>query len=152
MTSAPKLDILVVPGPPPSYQATEAVKTFIKATHASGAHVLSICSGIVPVAASGILDGKVATAPLGMIPIVRQFFPAVKWEDTRRWEKATGENGAGEVWTSGGVLNGVDLVVAFLREKFVNMAAEAMITIAGVSERAREYSEIEKGMGGMSLA
>ena len=149
MTSAPKLDILVVPGPPPSYQATEAVKTFIKATHASGAHVLSICSGIVPVAASGILDGKVATAPLGMIPIVRQFFPAVKWEDTRRWEKATGENGAGEVWTSGGVLNGVDLVVAFLREKFVKTAAEAMISIASVSERAREYSEAEKKASAM---
>ena len=94
LENAPKLDILVVPGPPPTYQASDAVKEFIKSVHASGADVLSICSGILPVAASGILDGKVGTGPLGIIPMLRQFFPAVKWEGTRRWEKTGGESGA----------------------------------------------------------
>ena len=86
-----------------------------------------------------------------MMPIFRQLFPAVKWEDARRWEKAVGGNGEGEVWTSGGVLNGIDLMVAYLREKFAKPAAEAMIMMAGVSERPLEYSQAEKGIGGMSF-
>lgn len=151
MANAPKLDILVVPGPPPNYQTTDAVKAFISSTHTSGGTILSICSGILPVAASGVLDGKIGTGPLGFIPLLRASFPAVKWEDARRWEKAAGEGGTGEVWTSGAVLNGLDLIVAFLREKFVKPAAEAMIMLSGVGERAREYSEAEKGMGGMSF-
>ncbi|KZV61097.1 class I glutamine amidotransferase-like protein [Peniophora sp. CONT] len=145
--TAPKLDILVVPGPPPAYRANEATKSFIKGTYESGAHVLSVCTGILAVAASGILDDKIGTGPIGMIPMLREFFPKVKWNDARRYERNAAEGTAGQVWSSGSILDGVDEVAAFVREHFAAEIAECTMYMASVPERSAEYSKMEKEWG-----
>ncbi|KZV61096.1 class I glutamine amidotransferase-like protein [Peniophora sp. CONT] len=150
--SAPKLDILVVPGPAPDYRANEAIRSFIKSANESGAHVLSVCTGILAVAASGVLDSKLGTGPLGMIPMLRELFPNVKWNDTRRYERNAVEGTAGQVWSSGSVLDGVDEVAAFVREHFAAEIAEPMIYLASVPERSVEYSKMEKEWGDKSVA
>ncbi|VDB94202.1 unnamed protein product [Peniophora sp. CBMAI 1063] len=145
--NAPKLDILVVPGPPLDYVPTEAIKTLIKSTNAAGGHILSVCSGIIAVAPSGVLDGKVGTAPLAMIPTLRKLYPKVQWNDTRRYEKNEAEGTNGEVWSSGSILDGIDEVAAFVRAHWAPEIAEPMLYGASVPERSAEYSKTEKEWG-----
>ncbi|KZV71535.1 class I glutamine amidotransferase-like protein [Peniophora sp. CONT] len=144
---APKLDILVVPGPPPDYRATEIVKTFIKSTNDSGGHILSVCSGILAVAASGVLDGKVGTGPYPMIGMLRELFPKVKWSNERRYERNAAEGTAGQVWSSGSVLDGIDEVAAFIREHWAPEIAEPLLYGVSVPERPAEYSKMEREWG-----
>ncbi|KZV71536.1 class I glutamine amidotransferase-like protein [Peniophora sp. CONT] len=145
--NAPKLDILVVPGPSPDYRATEIVKTFIKSTNDAGGHILSVCSGALAVAASGVLDGKVGTGPYPMIGMLRELFPKVKWSDARRYERNAAEGTAGQVWSSGGVSNGIDEAAAFVREHWAPEVAELFLYEASVPERPAEYSQMEKEWG-----
>lgn len=111
-----------------------------------------MCSGILAVAASGILDGKVGTGPIGLVPTLRKLFPEVKWNDTRRWERNAAEGAAGQVWSSGSVLDGIDEAAAFVREHFAADIAEPMIYMASVPERPVEYSKAEKEWGDKSAA
>ncbi|KAF9634987.1 ThiJ/PfpI [Lasiodiplodia theobromae] len=146
LTTAPKLDIMIIPGTSADPTTRPAIDRFIKSAVAGGTAVLSICSGIFPTAASGILDGLVATAPLGVLSLVRERFPNVKWVSKCRWEKCGGAGGQGEIWTSGAVANGVDLTCEFMRQKFPEsrQLVDFMIALSGIAERRREYSMKEK--------
>ena len=106
-----------------------------------------MCSGILSVAASGILDGKVATGPLSMVPMLRELFPKVLFRDTHRWEKSEAHGGCGEVWSSGSIIDGVDEAAAFVRAHWPAEIAEPMIYAASVPERPVEYSDMEKEWG-----
>jgi transcriptional regulator GlxA family with amidase domain len=94
-TVAPgKLDILMIPGPPPGMVVEEPVLAFVRAHVQSGVDLLTICSGVFVAAQAGVLDGKHATGTRGVADMLARDYPAVKWEDKRYWND-------GRIWTSG---------------------------------------------------
>lgn len=93
--SAPgRLNILIVPGPDPAMVISESCKSFIKKHAEKKAIIMSVCTGIFPLAHAGVVKGKRATGPRALLPELRKLFPGATWED-RRWVND------GSVWTSG---------------------------------------------------
>ncbi|KAH7021769.1 class I glutamine amidotransferase-like protein [Macrophomina phaseolina] len=148
LATAPPLDILFIPGPPPVFVNRPAVDAYIQSAVARGTTILSICTGAFPVAAAGVLDGRTATAPLSILGMLRNAHPQVQWESARRFEKSVGVDGKGEIWTSGCVANGIDLVCAFMRDRFPESRAliDLIIPFAGFPDRDVEYDEKEKAV------
>ena len=85
---------------------------------------------------SGILAGRTATAPRGLLPILQADFRGVKWED-KRWAND------GKLWTGGGLMNGFDALAAFLRHAsgtmFDPQVMSLMLDVADVGARGQEY-------------
>lgn len=134
----------MIPGPPPNFVASEAVGAFIRAQAEHATAVLSVCTGIMPLAQSGVLKGKTATGPLPLIPTaLRHGFPDTKWEDERRWTRD------GNVWTSGGITNGLDMMAGFMRTYYGDrpQLVELVLGAANVGDRPVEYREEEKRFG-----
>lgn len=89
-----KLDILLVPGTDPATRPAEAVLEFVRRHVQSGVDLLAICTGVFVTTHSGVLDGKHATAPRGMLDDIMRSFPNVKWQDKRYIND-------GKIWTTG---------------------------------------------------
>lgn len=117
-----------------SYTATETELAFIRKAHDDCSAFLSICGRCVHPLAAGSLEGKTATAPRPMVEMLRQSAPGVKWVE-RRWTHD------GKMWTSGALLNGLDLMVAFVREVFGERAGlvTSAIEIGAWPCRGAEY-------------
>lgn len=95
------LDILLIPGPDPTAVFDEEVLGFVR-SHANWrgkgkevTDVLSVCTGCTVLGQSGVLKGRNASGPRGIIPKLRQDFPDTKWVDDKRWVKD------GNIWSSG---------------------------------------------------
>ena len=95
-----KVDILLIPGPDPRQLPSEPVLKFVRA-HAEkdGCVVMTICTGVYVAGHAGILNGRTATGPRGLLITgeLQKKFPEVKWID-KRWVKD------GDVWCSGTLL------------------------------------------------
>jgi transcriptional regulator GlxA family with amidase domain len=96
-----KLDVLLIPGPDPATIFEEEALQFVRA-HATWANncgkkadILSICTGCILLAQSGVVKGKNANGPRAVIPMLRQKYPDVKWIDDKRWTRD------GNIWSSG---------------------------------------------------
>jgi putative intracellular protease/amidase len=89
------LDILLIPGPNPAIIITPEVKEFVQG-HAAVKEttVLIVCVAAFVAAQAGILDGKTATGPRGLLPQLKEKYTHVKWI-TKRWAVD------GNIWTSG---------------------------------------------------
>jgi len=90
-----KLDILIIPGPRPSFQIPDDVKAFVQG-HAAVEKtiVMTICIGIFVAAQAGILHGKTATGTGGFLPELEEKYKDVNWV-RRRWAVD------GNFWSSG---------------------------------------------------
>jgi transcriptional regulator GlxA family with amidase domain len=95
------LDILLVPGPNPATIFDAEVLDFVNG-HAAwrgndgrSTDILSVCTGCIILGQSGILKGKKASGPRGLVPKLRKDFPDTTWVDDKRWVKE------GSIWTSG---------------------------------------------------
>ncbi len=93
--SSGKLDVLMIPGPDPSAITSEESKAFIAEHYDKGKKILSVCTGIFPVASSGILKRKRASGPRAFISSLKASFPDTAWDSTRRFVRD------GNIWTSG---------------------------------------------------
>lgn len=51
----------------------------LRAAHASGARLVTICSGVFVLAAAGLLDGRRATTHWRYAETLRQRYPASRW-------------------------------------------------------------------------
>ncbi|KAL5523975.1 hypothetical protein ACEPAG_8148 [Sanghuangporus baumii] len=138
LDSVDALDILLIPGPAPSYVPSPQTIAFIQKQTASAKAVLIICSGILPTAFSGILANKRATAPLVLLPTLREKMPNVDWV-AKRW--TTDDDDKKKIWTSGGVTNGTDMVAAYLKENFDPQLVNLICALADVGDRGQEYPE-----------
>lgn len=76
---------------------------WLRARHAEGAIVASICSGAAFLAEAGLLDGRRATTHWATAEMLRQRYPAVRWEP----DSFVTEDG--RVLCSGGVYAAIDL-------------------------------------------
>ncbi|KAK2873277.1 hypothetical protein FQN49_002467 [Arthroderma sp. PD_2] len=131
--SAENLDILMIPGPNPNFVPADSTLAFVRSHNDSGNVIMAICTGSYVAGYAGILDQKNATGPKGLISDLQAKFPGVKWDNSRRVVKD------GNIWTSGGVTNGNDLVAAYLRENCPLPLVNEILAIADVGDRKIEY-------------
>ncbi|PSN72221.1 ThiJ/PfpI family protein [Corynespora cassiicola Philippines] len=127
-----KLDILMIPGPPPGLKPAEEVLEFVRKQVSAGVDLITVCTGGFVAGYAGVLDGKVATGTRGVMDLLEKEFPKVKWVDKRYVRD-------GRVWTSGGITNGMDLVAVYMREKWPGVVSDVVIKLADVNVRPDNY-------------
>jgi transcriptional regulator GlxA family with amidase domain len=96
--------IILVPGPDPSTIFDEKVRAFLR-SHAEWrgedgktTDILSVCTGCILLGQAGLLKGKRASGPRGLLPSLAKQFPDTTWVDDKRWVIE------GNIWTSGEAL------------------------------------------------
>ncbi|KAI1434849.1 class I glutamine amidotransferase-like protein [Xylaria sp. CBS 124048] len=134
-----KLDIIYVPGPDPSIAFPEgAVDWLRRQGNTEGVDILSVCTGIFLCGAAGLLKGKAICGPRGMQDLIRQsgFEPKSMRGHELRWIQD------GNLWSSGGVTNGNDLVAAYCRalpQRFPPALVELVCELLDVGDRPQAY-------------
>ncbi|RAK89424.1 hypothetical protein BO79DRAFT_237186 [Aspergillus costaricaensis CBS 115574] len=107
--TCPPLDIVLIGAGQMGYQATTTEKDFLRKCYAECSAFLSVCGASDALLATGILEGKTATGPLSFLPLFREIAPGTNWVE-KRWVRD------GKMWTTGTLLNGLDMIAAFGRE------------------------------------
>jgi transcriptional regulator GlxA family with amidase domain len=105
-------DTVVVPGlhiDSAALAGTPAVHAALRAAHARGARVMSICTGAFVLAAAGLLDGRPATTHWAHAERFADRYPQVKLDPDVLFVDD------GDVLTSAGVAAGIDLCLHVVR-------------------------------------
>ncbi|KAK4228377.1 class I glutamine amidotransferase-like protein [Podospora fimiseda] len=107
------LQVLIVPGGP-GVRSNDLLQeiSFIKQIFPSLEYLITICTGASLAAQAGVLDGYRATTNKAAWWTITPLHPNVNWTVPARWVDD------GKVWSSSGVTAGMDLMYAFLREKY----------------------------------
>ncbi|WP_371479195.1 GlxA family transcriptional regulator [Kitasatospora sp. NBC_00315] len=114
-------DLVVVPGvEDPLSPVDPAVHAALRAVHAHGIPVASLCSGAFVLADAGLLDGRDATTHWALAGELAERHPAVRVDPTVLF------TGDGEIWTSAGVAAGIDLCLHLVRSAHGQQAAAAI--------------------------
>lgn len=106
-------DLVVVPGwrgldePVP-----EALCQALRAAHARGCQLLSICSGVFVLAASGLLDGRKATTHWRYTQALKTRYPAITVVEDVLYQDE------GDILTSAGSAAGIDLCLHVVRRNY----------------------------------
>ena len=120
-----------------TYDMSDEEKAYIRKVHSECHSFLFICAGFMPALQAGLLDGKHATGPREMLPMLRKDAPHVQWTE-KRWEHD------GKVWTSGALLNGQDMMRAWVEEN-MNVEEGSLpgigLAFGGWPVRDREYKD-----------
>ncbi|KAL2270880.1 hypothetical protein VTJ83DRAFT_251 [Remersonia thermophila] len=134
-----QLDVILLPGPDPAMDFN-AIKnaTGWLAAHAARPEtdILSICTGILVAGEAGILKGKKACGPRGVQGELAKKFKETEWVgEELRWVRD------GNIWSSGGVTNGNDLVGAYARlsGRIPGPVAEAALSLTETGDRPQRY-------------
>jgi putative intracellular protease/amidase len=99
--NAPRdLDILVLGGPNPASVA-DASLAFLREASLETKFILTVCTGGMWLAKSGVLDGKKATTNRMTLANAAKLWPEVKWTD-QRWVVEDGHSEGAQIWTAGG--------------------------------------------------
>jgi AraC family transcriptional regulator, transcriptional activator FtrA len=114
-------DIIVVPGwKGVDELVPEALCVKLRAAHARGARLASICSGAFVLAATGLLDGGVATTHWRYADALRRRFPNVEVDDASLYRSHD------RLFTSAGSAAGMDLLIEIIRQDFGSAAANTV--------------------------
>jgi transcriptional regulator GlxA family with amidase domain len=121
LDAAAQADLVVVPGIAAGAIAgqVEALDE-LRAAHARGARVMSICTGAFALAHAGLLDGRRATTHWAYCERLASRFPAVQVEPDVLYVDE------GDVLTSAGLSAGMDLCLHVIRADFGAAAAVAV--------------------------
>ena len=124
-----RADTVIVPGvPDPHADPPEPVLAALRAAHARGARVISICSGAFALAAAGLLDGLEAATHWRYAALLAERFPAVRVNADVLYLDA------GSVLTSAGTAAGIDLCLHLVRRdhgaEVANRVARRMVVAA----------------------
>lgn len=121
-----RADTIVIPGwqgadvPPPA-----ALVKKLRAAHARGARLCSICSGVFVLAATGLLDGKAATTHWRYAEKLRQRFPTIEVRPNELYVDA------GSIITSAGSAAGLDMMLHLVRQDYgarvANLVAQRLV-------------------------
>ncbi|KAL2168107.1 hypothetical protein VTG60DRAFT_371 [Thermothelomyces hinnuleus] len=142
-----QLDIVLVPGPDPTTdfsKLTEATDWLAAHGARPETDILCVCTGIYLCGAAGLLKGKRASGPRGLQRDLAKKFEAVQWVgEELRWVRD------GNLWTSGGVTNGNDLVAAYARTsgRIPGPVAEFGLVMVDVGDRPQRYSKGQVAFG-----
>ena len=114
-------DIIVVPGwKGADAPVPEALAARLRAAHARGARLASICSGAFVLAATGLLDGGTATTHWRYAETLRKRFPDVAVDDASLYRQHD------RIYTSAGSAAGIDLMIEIVRQDFGPAAANSV--------------------------
>ena len=114
-------DTVIVPGfDPPAWELPGAVLAALRAAHARGARVGSICTGAFALAEAGLLDGRRATTHWAHAARLARMYPAVEVDAEVLYVDE------GDVVTSAGVAAGIDLCLHLVRRDAGAEAANAI--------------------------
>ncbi|MEO8018575.1 MAG: GlxA family transcriptional regulator [Pseudomonadota bacterium] len=109
---AASIDTLVIAGGEGTRSAAKDARIvrFVSSCGAHARRVASVCSGAYILAATGLLDGRVATTHWTRSQDFARKFPLVKLDADRIFVKA------GKFWSSAGITAGIDLALALIAE------------------------------------
>jgi len=112
LDDAPALDTLVIPGGRGLRKPVvrQRLASWLRANARRCRRVVSVCTGIYGLAASGLLDGRRVTTHWRFASDVARQFPAVKMQANAIFMKD------GCFYTSAGVTAGIDLALALIEE------------------------------------
>ncbi|CZR68479.1 related to ThiJ/PfpI family protein [Phialocephala subalpina] len=134
-SSPPKdIDVLLVPGGFGS-RDPEIVKPaveFIAKIYPSLKWLLTICTGSVVAAKSGVLNGKKATTYKRMLEWGAREGPEVKWVQKGRWVED------GNVWSSSGIAAGIDLMYAWVAHVYGEEVSKGVADASEYVRRGRD--------------
>ena len=124
-----RADTVLLPGvPDPHEDPPEPVLAALRAAHARGARMVSICSGAFALAAAGLLDGLEAATHWRYAALLAERFPAVRVDAEVLYLDA------GSVLTSAGTAAGIDLCLHLVRRdhgaEVANRVARRMVVAA----------------------
>ncbi len=123
LQSAPKLDTIMIPGGSGLRRpnANRLVATWLKTRAPQTRRIVSVCTGIYGLAASGLLDGRRVTTHWRFAADAARRFPRLKVEPNAIFMKD------GKFYTSAGVTAGIDLALALIEE---DLGPAAALTVA----------------------
>lgn len=117
--TAPELDVLIIPGGmgcfdpsrtgQPNPAEVDPIVAFVRDRYPKLRYLLTVCTGSGILSQSGLLDGKTATLFKGAWEVIPKWRPQVNWQPRARWTED------GNIWTSSGVMSGIDLMFAFVK-------------------------------------
>ncbi|KAH7371746.1 class I glutamine amidotransferase-like protein [Pyrenochaeta sp. MPI-SDFR-AT-0127] len=129
--TCPPLDIVLMGAYFPGYNPNETELAFIRKAYDESTAFLTICGGFLPAQLAGVLAGKTATAPRFMVSELQKQDPRTSWVEKRYVCD-------GKVWTSGALLNGLDLMREFMLEYWPELTRIA-IPLGGWPVREVDY-------------
>ena len=113
LQSADKIDRLVVPGAAPNFlKLPEAFFATLKTSAEKAEFVLTVCTGSLLLARTGLLDGKRATSNKKALLMVMKAAPKVQWRTKARWVVD------GRFYTSSGITAGMDMALGFIADQY----------------------------------
>jgi AraC family transcriptional activator FtrA len=113
LRTAQRAGTIVIPGwRDADERPPEALLELLRAAHARGARLVSICSGVFVLAAAGLLDGKRATTHWRYVDRLRARYPRVRVEPDVLYVDE------GAVLTSAGSAAGIDLCLHIVRRDY----------------------------------
>ncbi|MCJ1314515.1 hypothetical protein MMC25_008197 [Agyrium rufum] len=111
------LEVLIIPGGIGTFYPRQSTVNFIKHMYPKVKYLMTICSGSMLAAKSGILDGKQATTNKATWSTAIQSGPKVDWVPKARWVVDT------NIWTSSGETAGIDSMLGFVECLYGNSTA-----------------------------
>lgn len=116
-----RADTIVIPGwRDPDERPPEVLLAALRRAHGRGARLLSICSGVYVLAASGLLDGRRATTHWRYLDHLRATHPGIALEPDVLYVDE------GQLLTSAGSAAGIDLCLHLVRRDFGVATANAV--------------------------
>lgn len=121
LSVAQTADMVVVPGvADPSVEADPELISMLQEASKRGAAIASICTGAFVLAAAGLLSGRRVTTHWAWAPDLRREYPDVHVQEQHLFL------GDGGVYTSGGVLSGMDLCLHLIGRDFGREVANSV--------------------------
>lgn len=116
------IDVLLVPGGAGTRfpHIIDPVIKFVTKIGPSVKHVISICNGAGVLARTGMLDGKKATTTKALWVTTIALRSEVHWIKQARWIMDH------DIWTSSGVSAGIDVTLAFVRDRYGRDVAQSI--------------------------
>lgn len=128
----PKLDILFIPGPNPTYIPSATIRSFIIEQSKQVQALLVVCTASHTLAQTGLLTGIAATGPRIMLPMLKKSYPNVLWEEKRVVQH-------GNIWTSGAGMNGFDMVQTYMKQTFDKDLVEIALSLSDICIRRIDF-------------
>src|SRR5215468_9612019 len=105
-------DLILIPGTESSaIDRMAPPRRWLKAAHAAGAQIATVCSGAFALARSGLLDGRRCTTHWSLIDQLRREVPLAQVVD----DCLFAEDGA--IVTSAGIASGIDMALALVEQE-----------------------------------
>lgn len=119
----------------------------LRAAHARGARLITICTGVFPLAYAGLLDGRRATTHWLHAKTLHRHFPQIRVENDALYIHDNA--GPGQISTSAGCAAGLDLCLAVVRDDYglriANAIARRMVAPVHREGGQSQYVEAPAG-------